>query len=146
VATRSMKLRIAVDWLSANLLPVPIRSRQCGTMDNGRTEVNGAGPDLYPDHSNLTQGRPHDGGGRIVAAAREIAETAKHQAICCFTQSRPPRRADSRANATGADHCADAIWSGPHGRLALTWGVNCVADLARGAVQDGFGQRCTVAR
>ncbi|MBN2907555.1 MAG: pyruvate kinase [Rhodobacteraceae bacterium] len=87
----------------------------------------------------------------IVAAAREIAETADIKAICCFTESgttalktarerpRVPIIALTPSTSTGR-------------RLSLSWGINCffnekverfkmaVVSAARAAREGGYGQ------
>ena len=61
----------------------------------------------------------------IVAAAREIAETANVKAICCFTSSgtTPSKVARERPR---VPIIAMTSLRGTARRLALTWGTNCV--------------------
>ena len=61
----------------------------------------------------------------IVAAAREIAETANIKAICCFTQSGTTALLTARERPR-VPIIAMTSLRGTARRLALTWGVNCV--------------------
>ncbi|MBJ6371808.1 pyruvate kinase [Sedimentitalea arenosa] len=68
----------------------------------------------------------------IVAAAREIAETADIKAICCFTQSGTTALLTARER-PGVPIIAMTSLRGTARRLALTWGCTCVmtGELAR---------------
>jgi len=118
------------------------------TMDNVAREVEG--DDTYTElieaSRKASRNSVADG---IVAAAREIAETANIKAICCFTQSgttavlvarerpRVPILALTSERETAR-------------RLALSWGVNCVMterlyrfkmaviNAARAAIEHGY--------
>jgi len=61
----------------------------------------------------------------IVAAAREIAETADIKTICCFTQSGTTAALVARERPR-VPIIAMSPLRGTARRLALTWGVNCV--------------------
>ncbi|MFO7770178.1 MAG: pyruvate kinase, partial [Roseovarius gahaiensis] len=61
----------------------------------------------------------------IVAAAREIAETANIKAICCFTQSGTTALLTARERPS-VPIIAMTNLRGTARRLALTWGVHCV--------------------
>ncbi len=61
----------------------------------------------------------------IVAAAREIAEATDIKAICCFSQSGTTALLTARERPR-VPIIAMTNLRGTAGRLALTWGVNCV--------------------
>ena len=61
----------------------------------------------------------------IVAAAREIAETADIKAICCYTQSGTTALLTARERPRVPIIAMTSLMSTAR-RLALTWGTNCV--------------------
>ncbi|MBK0326329.1 pyruvate kinase [Rhodobacteraceae bacterium F11138] len=85
----------------------------------------------------------------IVAAAREIAETADIKAICCFTQSGTTALLTARER-PGVPIIAMTSLRGTARRLALSWGCTCVmtvelqrfkgavVNAARAARAEGF--------
>lgn len=94
------------------------------TMDNVAREVEGDSTytELIEASRKASRKTVADG---IVAAAREIAETADIKAICCFTQSGTTALLVARERPR-VPILALSSERGTARRLALSWGVNCV--------------------
>lgn len=87
----------------------------------------------------------------IVAAAREIAETADIKVICCFTQSGTTALLTARERPRVPIMALTSL-RGTARRLALSWGVNCVmteeltrfklavVNAARAARAEGYAE------
>ena len=94
------------------------------TMDNVATEVEQDPTYTQIIESSRKVDRMTVADG-IVAAAREIAETANIKAICCFTQSGTTALLTARERPRVPIIALSPLVKTAR-RLALTWGVNCV--------------------
>ncbi len=94
------------------------------TMDNVATEVEQDPTYTQIIESSRKVDRMTVADG-IVAAAREIAETANIKAICCFTQSGTTALLTARERPRVPIIALTPLVKTAR-RLALTWGVNCV--------------------
>ncbi|MFD0860344.1 pyruvate kinase [Roseovarius aquimarinus] len=94
------------------------------TMDNVAREVEDDPTYTQIIESSRVAARTTVADG-IVAAAREIAETADIKAICCFTQSGTTALLTARERPRVPIIAMTSLRRTAR-RLALTWGVNCV--------------------
>ncbi|TCP44447.1 pyruvate kinase [Rhodovulum marinum] len=119
------------------------------TMDNVAIEVE-SDPvyrDIIEASRQAHRSTVADG---IVAAAREIAETAEIKAICCFTESGTTALKTARERPR-VPILALTPYAATGRRLCLSWGINCffndkverfkmaVVSAARAAREGGYG-------
>ncbi|MGC9419076.1 MAG: pyruvate kinase [Rhodovulum sp.] len=119
------------------------------TMDNVAIEVE-SDPvyrDIIEASRQAHRSTVADG---IVAAAREIAETAEIKAICCFTESGTTALKTARERPR-VPILALTPYASTGRRLCLSWGINCffndkverfkmaVVSAARAAREGGYG-------
>jgi pyruvate kinase len=95
-----------------------------GTMDNVAKEVESDPTYVAVIEASRKAERSSIADG-IVAAAREIAETTDIQAICCYTQSGTTASLTARERPRVPIIALTSVRE-TAGRLALTWGTNCV--------------------
>ncbi len=119
-----------------------------GTMDNVAKEVESDPTYVAVIEASRKAERSSIADG-IVAAAREIAETTDIQAICCYTQSGTTALLTARERPRVPIIALTSVRE-TAGRLALTWGTNCVmtgevqrfkeavVSAARAATSQGF--------
>ncbi|MHC0054180.1 pyruvate kinase [Actibacterium sp. D379-3] len=118
------------------------------TMNNVAEEIES--DPTYRDVIEASRGASRRGvAGGIVAAAREIAETADIKAICCFTHSGTTAALTARERPR-VPIIALTPFASIARRMCLTWGINCffsgeverfkmaVVSAARAARQGGF--------
>ncbi|WP_370213647.1 pyruvate kinase [Roseovarius sp.] len=120
------------------------------TMDNVAREVEGdpTYTQIIEASRKAQRNTVADG---IVAAAREIAETADIKVICCFTQSGTTALLTARERPRVPIMALTSL-RGTARRLALSWGVNCVmteeltrfklavVNAARAARAEGYAE------